>query len=319
MTNTKIEWADKVWNPVTGCSPVSEGCRNCYARRMAQRLRGRCGYPKDEPFRDTLHPERLAEVSPRQKPSRVFVCSMGDLFQETISVAFIAAVFGMMAWADQHTYFILTKRPQNAMKWFENLKKYNLVATYDPVLACAQEITRYGGPVKAYMEAREKKEWPLPNVWLGVSVEDQKTANERIPLLLQTPAAKRFVSIEPMLGPVDFMKIPRPERFKSSPYGWHNWLPQELHWVIVGGETGPNARPMHPDWTRSVRDQCIAAGVPFFFKGWGEWSDVYGGTPENAYDRIVPNGRGGGWKMWKVGKKNAGALLDGVEYREVPR
>src|SRR3990167_5603914 len=164
---TKIEWAEKVWNPVTGCTKVSEGCRNCYAERMSKRLAGRAGYPEDG-FKVTPHQDKLGETFHWRKPSRVFVCSMGDLFHKYVPDTFFAAVFSVMAQASQHTFLVLTKCPE---------RLHSILMNW-----CAAGLTlRSGyGPV-------------LPNVWLGVSVEDQKTADERIPLLLQTPAAKRFV------------------------------------------------------------------------------------------------------------------------------
>src|SRR3990170_4343202 len=162
MANTKIEWATKSWNPITGCTKVSAGCQNCYAKRMAKRLAGRYGYPKDNPFAVTPHPERLQEPLSWKKPQRIFVCSMGDLFHEAVSFSFVRRVLDIVDSCPQHTFLFLTKRP-------ERMEYY-----------------------------------PRRNVWLGVSVENQETEDERIPLLLQPPAAKRFVSYEPALGPVDF-------------------------------------------------------------------------------------------------------------------
>ena len=213
MGNTKIEWAEKVWNPVTGCSKISPGCENCYAERMAFRLRGRCGYPDGEPFRVTLRPQRLEEPMRWRKSSMVFVCSMGDLFHDDVPDDFIHRVFATIGQCPQHTFIILTKRPKR---------------------------------MKAFIEDYYAYESPT-NVWLGVTTENQEMADRRIPILLQIPAVVRFVSVEPMLGPVDLAR------------GC-----EKIDWVICGGETGPNARPMHPDWVRSLRDQCQSAGVPFF-------------------------------------------------------
>jgi len=231
MGNTKIEWTDRVWNPVTGCSPVSEGCRNCYAKRMAHRLRGRYGYPKDDPFRVTFHPGRLDEPLKWKKDSKVFVCSMADLFHENVQFEWIGHVWDAIfnrSFPDRiankpyHTFLILTKRPCRVLQFEKWLEKDNRNVWYD-------------------------------NIWLGVSVENQQTADERIPVLLQIPAAKKFVSVEPMLGFVDFQ--------------WDIYTDDiRPDWVICGAETGPGARPMNPDWARSLRDQCRAAGVPFFFK-----------------------------------------------------
>lgn len=249
MSQTKIEWADAVWNPISGCSPVSAGCRNCYAKRMANRLRGRFGYPADEPFRVTLHPDKLDEPLKRRKPRRVFVCSMGDLFHKEVPVEFIAEIFDRMACAtlacgkkhqeheeecwtgDPHTFIVLTKRPQRMLA----------------VLTTGLDYATTFWPGDRPLIVARQVYWPLPNLWLGVSVEDQATADERIPILLKIPAAKRFVSLEPMLSPVDLSK----------------W---QLSWCVLGAETGPGARPMNLDWARAVRDQCQEVGVPFFFK-----------------------------------------------------
>ncbi len=266
MGNTNINWADKVWNPVTGCTKVSAGCKNCYAERMSERLAGRCGYPKDNPFAVTLHPEKLDEPLHWKKPSRIFVGSMTDICHRDVSVHFVDQILRVMHRAPQHTYMILSKRPENFAEYFQ------LALTF------------------------------MPHVWLGVSVEDQQTADERIPLLLKTPAAKRFVSYEPALGPVDFNRrelLIDKRRFKYT-------LGRYLDWLIIGGETGPGARAMKPDWARLARDQCKEAGVPFFLKQNGEWAETH---------RKASTGE---FFMSRVGKKAAGCLLDGVEHKEVP-
>ncbi len=258
-----LKWATKVWNPVTGCTKVSQGCKNCYAERMATRLAGRVGYPADEPFRVTLHPERLDMPRHWRKPARVFVNSMSDLFHSDVPDEFIARVFGTMSGCKKHTFMVLTKRPERMLKW---------------LMRCGNGgglgwITHNGAKPIAYggdgIVVGENDRWPLPNVWLGVSVEDQTTADERIPLLLQTPAAVHFVSCEPLLGPVDLNKA---HGFQRPIYGDTGGYPppERLDWVICGGESGPGARPMHPDWARSLRDQCADAGVPYFFKQWEE-------------------------------------------------
>lgn len=302
MTTTKIEWADRVWNPVTGCTKVSEGCRHCYAERMSKRLAGRAGYPKDG-FKVTLHPGKLDEPLRWKKPARIFVCSMGDLFHEDeeVEIGFLTHVFDMMEQCAHHTFLVLTKRPERIKKMM-----------YD----------RHGEGWRYFREGDYH-----PNVWLGVSVEDQKTADERIPILLQVPAAKRFVSIEPMLGPINLTG------FNSPMWGK---IPQNafLHWVILGGESGPGARPLHPDWARSVRDQCQAAGVPYFFKQWGEWlpehPDTYRGEVNEDWDGKYGEFHGSGdfvdscmcaegtQPMIRVGKARAGCLLDGKEHKERP-
>jgi len=212
MGTTKIEWCEKSWNPITGCSHSgSSGCANCYAKRMAYRLKGRHGYPKDDPFRVIFHPDRLDEPLHWKKPTRIFVCSMGDLFHDDVDGFWLSAIWSIIERCYWHTFLILTKRPERWKRLTPSLQLYK-------------------------------------NIWLGVSVEDQKTADERIPILLQIPAAKRFISFEPLLegiGEVDFNGI---------------------HWAIIGGETGPNARPMEYDWAFSLSEQCEDAGIPFFYK-----------------------------------------------------
>lgn len=239
---SRIEWTDATWNPITGCTPVSEGCEHCYAKRMANRFKGRFGYPDDDPFRVTFHEDRLYEPMSWKKPRRVFVCSMGDLFHEDVQLDWIEQIFERMREYDLHEYMLLTKRPSRVLEYWKWRKEIWL-----------------GG----HMTSR----WPN-NVWLGVTAENQRTADERIPILLQTPAAVRFVSVEPMLGPVAIQTylpatLPRLDRAISGTRG------ADLDWVICGGESGPGARPMHPNWARSLRDQCATARVPFFFKQWG--------------------------------------------------
>lgn len=287
MNRTKIEWAEVTWNPVTGCTPVSEGCQNCYAKRMATRLRGRCGYPENDPFRVTLHPERLKEPLRWKKPRRVFVCSMGDLFHPDVPVEFIDRVFAIMALATQHTFIILTKRPLRMKEYI----KYRAARNFYHL---------------------KHIEWPLPCVWLGVSCENQRAADERIPILLQTPAAVRFVSVEPMLGPVDLeTQLGNAEESRHCLNGWHG-----IDWVICGGETGPRARPMHPAWVRSLQNQCQAAGVPFFFKSWGEYC-YPDQLPDETYELLEPECFVGGFPL-HIGKKKAGRYLDGRTWDEFP-
>lgn len=333
MKKTRIKWADSTWNPITGCSPISEGCANCYAERMSKRLAGRFGYPADEPFRVTLHPERLDEPKHWRKPKRVFVCSMGDLFHTDVPFEFIALVFGRMHSARHHTYLVLTKRPDRMaefIRWYQQ---------------------EWLGPFASA--------WPreYQHVWLGVTAENQRTADERIPLLLAIPAAKRFVSCEPLLGPVDLAGLNGLIGVGLSTIdalnGYHIHHDDDdkaerydrLDWVIAGGETGPGARPMHPDWARSLRDQCQAAGVPFFFKHFGEWGITkphtylhsglegqlvsctctdstnqksVGTVSYYAFPQEYKEGPGQLEVMSKMGKQRAGRLLDGREWNERP-
>ena len=233
--NTKIEWADASWSPITGCSPISAGCDNCYARRMARRLGGRFGYPETPNHFDvTFHPDRLDQPFKWRKPRRIFVCSMGDLFHEDVEDNWINNVFNIMVdpmfGANHHNYILLTKRPERILKG--NYTDFS--------------------------------HWP--NLWLGVTVEHPDYL-WRIEELLKIPAAVRFVSVEPMLEPVDGLH----EFFKRAPPGKRRWdifkeRDKGLDWVICGPETGPGARECKPEWIEDLYEQCKAAGVPFFDK-----------------------------------------------------
>lgn len=241
MGKSKIEWTEKVWNPITGCTPVSEGCKNCYAERTAKRLRGRCGYDKDNPFKVTIHQDRFNEPLHWREPRKVFVCSMGDLFHQKVGIKNLWQILSVMGMVKKHTFMVLTKRP-GAMRLI--IDKWN-----------------------------RESFWPLSNVWLGVSVENQRRADERIPILLQIPAAVRFVSVEPMLEKIDLKSFFRRRavgdclpavrglRIVRSEAG-----PGGVDWVICGGESGPGRRPFDLERARMLRDQCKAADVPFFMK-----------------------------------------------------
>jgi protein gp37 len=270
---SKIEWTDKTWNPVTGCTKVSQGCKNCYAERMYERFNGHGSFKNV-----TCHQDRLTQPMKWKKPSMIFVNSMSDLFHEDVPFIFIDAVFSVMSDVDHHIYQVLTKRIERMLEFFK------------------WKSDEFGIPWQ-----------PKPNVWLGVSVEDQDAADERIPLLLQVPAAVRFLSCEPLIGPVDFAKVPVGEA------GFDYTMNDTIHWVICGGESGPGARPMHPDWARSLRDQCASAGVPFFFKQWGEYAPHM-----EAKIEIGVGYKGIGYSMAKVGKKKAGRILDGSTYDGFP-
>ena len=285
---SKIEWTDATWNPVDGCTPVSAGCDHCWARRMSRRTFG------TRPFSDVrCHPERLKQPLHWRKPRKIATCLMGDLFHPKIPARFIVDVLEVMAACPRHTFQVLTKRPERM---------------------AALLFGEVGG--NDY----------LPNVWLGVSVEDQKTADERIPLLLETPAAVRFVSYEPALGLVDFgaVKITvgyvdsLTGRYDDGGSGYDDGIAaNSLDWVIAGGESGPGARPAHPDWFRKVRDDCQAAGVPFFFKQWGEWFPR-DNWEDNPPELVLFEGLEGSYPVHRVGKKRAGRLLDGREWNEFP-
>lgn len=260
--STKIEWTrgddgtpGTTWNPVTGCTKVSPGCKHCYAETIAKRFWAK-QYPpvpsgrvldfRARRFTDVqTHADRLDQPLRWRSPKRVFVNSMSDLFHEDVSDSFIWQVFNVMRRAEQHTFQVLTKRPERALDWFRFIRPTVEAGAFP---------------------------WPLPNVHLGVSCENQETADERIPLLLQTPAAVRFVSAEPLLAPVD-LRIGRwlpaiggPKVNLSRP--WEG-PPPSLDWCIVGGESGPGARPMYLSWARSIVEQCRAAGVACFVKQLG--------------------------------------------------
>ncbi|SKO36807.1 bacteriophage protein gp37 [Mycobacteroides abscessus subsp. bolletii] len=251
---TGIEWTDATWNPVTGCTKVgTPGCDHCYAETFAERWRGTKGHYFETGFDVQLRPDKLGLPLRWTKPRRIFVNSMSDLFHDKVPDEYIARVFAVMALAPRHTFQLLTKR-HGRMRSLLNSAYF------------LQAVGRvWAEPPSDWPLPRDWRVpvWPLPNVWLGVSAEDQKRADHRIPALLDTPAAVRFVSAEPLLGPIDLHADPIG---KDSVF----WI-GHLDWVIVGGESGPSARPMHPDWARSLRDQCIGAGVPFLFKQWGDW------------------------------------------------
>lgn len=278
-TNSKIEWTDATLNVVTGCEKVTPGCDNCYAETFAERWRGTPGHHFENGFDVTLRPERLTLPLRWKKPRRVFVNSMSDLFHKDVPDEFIARTFAVMARTPQHTYQILTKRHGRMRSLIGGE-----IDGGQTLLEAADEET-----ARVLYDAR----WPLPNVWLGVSVEDQQRADLRIPTLLDTAAAVRFLSCEPLLGEVDLTRWLRPvpgcghidpddgtcghpeahspecHRWADCPlvslYGeWHG-----PDWVIVGGESGPGARPMDLKWAESLVHQCQVADVPVFVKQLG--------------------------------------------------
>lgn len=365
---TTIEWTDETWNPVTGCSKVSQGCKNCYAERLwpkveaAERRREHFEWQKVTPRAFTeirTHPLRLDAPLHWKKPRRIFVNSMSDLFHEDVPDQFILQVFDVMrqcqnGWTPvlggekgklvaSHTFQILTKRPQRMLDFCTRLR---FAQNDGRGLYLAESLPHNGfNPMRA-----------LRNVWLGVSVEDQATADERIPLLLQTPAAVRFISAEPLLG--DIRLGAWLQRSPSAAFvagkvtadmpEWTRTGSTALDWVITGGESGPKARPSHPDWFRSLRDQCAAAMVPFFFKQWGEWWEVGHDLHEdNKPVQIdVDSGEADEWfskgdqliaadghifnsfdtmpmntpcrLMTRIGKKAAGRTLDGRTHDDYP-
>jgi len=302
--STKIEWTDATWNPVTGCAKVSQGCKHCYAERDWARLVHLPAY-HGRAFADVAcHPKRLDQPLIWRRPRRIFVNSMSDLFHPAVPFEFIEQVHEVIRESERHTFQILTKRPGRMLEFWKWRKEVYLANAYTST--------------------------PPRNAWYGVSVEDQATADERIPLLLQTPAAVRWISAEPLLGPVSvgqYLSRTNMPGLSMLP-GFADPLPG-IDWVVAGGESGPKARPTHPDWLRSLRDQCKAAGVPFLFKQWGEWISA-------DQDECPVRGPARRW-MWadgapwhwqdgqramplfcRVGKTAAGRLLDGVLHDDYP-
>ena len=237
-TVSKIEWTDATWNPVTGCTKITRGCDNCYAERFAERFRGTPGHPYEPGFDLTLRPERLTQPLSWKRPRMIFVNSMSDLFHKDIPTDFIDKVFETMETADWHVFQVLTKR--------------------SPLM-------------RDYLRRRYGSRHAPRHIWCGVSVEDDK-ATARIRHLQDAPLSTRFLSIEPLLGPVGGIDI------------------EGISWVIVGGESGPNARPMKREWAIEVRDLCQRKRIPFFFKQWGG-----------------------------VFKKRTGRILDGRTWDEMPQ
>ncbi len=359
---SKIEWTEKTWNPIAGCSKVSQGCTHCYAELMAKRLAAM----GQEKYKAVINEQgrwngkiifdekALLEPLSRKKPTVYFVNSMSDLFHESILDEWIYKIFAVMALCPQHTFQILTKRPERMHALLSKMTEVSGLSGTRPYpeaagmieynanfLAVKQNIRlpwrKMEGPGYIYGFHADMP-WPLSNVWLGVSVENQQAADERIPLLLQTPAAVRFLSCEPLLGPVDLERIPVSGKWDAhhfSAFGGHhddNYYEADtgIDWVIAGGESGPGARPMHPDWVRSLRDQCQAAQVPFFFKQWGEWWPLSSvkfmdAAPKGRFSCIWLDKNGqftdietGSEMMWKTGKSKAGRLLDGRTWDEMP-
>lgn len=324
---SKIEWTDKTWNPVTGCTKVSQGCKNCYAERMYERFHGHGS------FKNVIcHEDRLLQPLSWKKPAMVFVNSMSDLFHEDVPFEFIDKVFAVMALCGKHTFQILTKRPQRMIEYFRDHNYAARIMTeLDMIGEESEKLFDQCCRVACLIPLAHE---PLfTHIWLGVSVEDQKTADERIPQLLQVPAAVRFLSCEPLLSEINFYKTSANAFPQDINHPWRNGpILQGIHWLICGGESGPGARPMHPDWARSLRDQCQAAGVAFFFKQWGNWKPLskpweddthIGGLLSNEQWLNAAGGMGfhghSVYRMRNVGKKDAGRLLDGKLYDEFPK
>lgn len=314
---TGIEWADSTWNPLVGCTKVSPGCDHCYAETLVNRFAGHnAGFPNTFDI-VTERPHMLGLPLTRKwaDPRRVFVNSLSDLFHADVADAYIADVFAVMAAAPQHSFQLLTKR---------HGRMRSLLSSSDfarEVVERRQRLTLTSRPGKPLPDWEPT--WPLPNVWLGVSVEDQTWADIRIPALLATPAAVRWISAEPLLGPVDLRHWITCSRclgahvfgtcehldgaaLRAQRHGNSRNRRPGLDWVVVGGESGKGARPMHPQWVRDLRDQCAAADVAFLFKQWGEWLPLNDRPGSDEVEYVRP------------GKKAAGRELDGRTYDGYP-
>lgn len=358
---THIEWTDATWNIITGCTLVDEGCRHCYAARLAAtrlthhpsrqglarlNAQGEAKFTGEVRFNDQWLNQPLRWTKPR----RIFVCAHGDLFHESVPDEWIDKVFAIMALAPQHTFQVLTKRPDRIRRYLAapigGTTRSNWITA-----AIGQQTGQ--SSVKPFT-------WPLTNVWLGTSISDQPSADLRIPDLLATPAAVRFLSAEPLLGPVDLWRWigvhQHPDNnvvdplvrdaieamIKAARQKYREDTgSSSIDWIIVGGESGPKARPMHPDWARSLRDQCTTAGAAFFFKQWGEWVSglqmagvtaissapakdgnfahphrrrVHGGELDGEFFEGLPDQH----NIIRTGKARAGRLLDGQEWSQMP-
>lgn len=319
-TTSKIEWTEITWNPTTGCDRISPGCDNCYALRMSKRLKamGSAHYQTDgDPrtsgpgFGVAVHEDAFGEPLHWARPRIVFVNSMSDLGHARIHRTAVAEIFAVMALTPQHTYQVLTKRPGRLARMLTEQQFAQLyTAAVERRLAEDPKLARRF-PDRAAVTAS----WPLANVWIGTSVESDEYCT-RVAELRKIPAAVRFLSLEPLLGLLASLNL------------------AGVDWVIAGGESGPGARPMHPDWARTLRDQCVAADVPFFFKQWGDWEPT--GWRGIGHGRIEHHSLGGeparpiiqvgepidelGHRvlMRRVGKHLAGRELDGRTWDQYP-
>jgi len=312
---SNIEWTDSSWTPIRArdkiapdrvgwhCEHVSEACRNCYAESMNRRLGTGLDYkPGNLDAVDIFLDEKMLLAPLRwRKPRKIFVCSTTDLFGDWVRDEWIDRVFVTMARAGQHTFQLLTKRPGRMREYISAFAPDG-----DGFITRGGTLAMYGDtPIDAPIFAANR--WPLPNVWLGTTAEDEEHYRQRWAHMAAVPATVRFLSYEPALGPIGDLDLGR----VGAP-----------NWIIAGGESGPHARPSHPEWFRSLRDQCKAAGVPFFFKQWGEWlgtsddngSISYGSHKRHGWDIDGPKEE---W-AYRVGKSRAGRLLDGVEHSEFP-
>lgn len=364
---SKIEWTEKTWNPTIGCSKASEGCKNCYAIKEAWIRMGNPNPKIQAKFAGTVYKteggalnwtgninfgqDALTLPLRTKKPALWFVNSMSDLFHPNMPEEYIDEVYAVMALCRQHTFQVLTKHPERMAEYFDGDWRKRVYGQVYVVYDKADYPTLHNMQQDA-LDLLDG-EYPLPNVWHGVSVENQKWADIRIPLLLQVPSAVRFLSCEPLLGPLDISKYLTPPYVcnKCGFVGYDHYklgaleglhlncnysafpstiMPPQIHWIIVGGESGPDARPMHPTWVQHLREQCIKAEIPFFFKQWGDWVPINDWKEaglhkktcvyrDGYYDEhmYVRNGESG-QPMAKMGKKKSGALLDWTEWKQWP-
>ena len=356
---THISWADKTWNPVLGCTKVGAGCDGCYAigeawrhsfalnakvhaayEGLTRKVNGKAAWTNVV----RCLPERLTEPLHWRKPCTIFVNSMSDTFHSDVPDEFLDQMFAVMALAHWHRFMVLTKRPERMLEYLSDPETPGRIALQMGRIMSVLHGVK-GIPQNSELPSPEDGlVWPLPNVIGMVSAEDQRAANERIPILLRTPLARRGVSLEPLLGPVDLKHIdyswqvremfrylseqkqvetPSPPNgtafFNALTGDWFDgWDSgseplQRLDLVIAGGESGLAARPSHPDWFRSLRDQCAAAGVDYHFKQWGEWAPSHR-MPGQEIAEAACQWPGDAQPMARLGKKLAGRLLDGVEH-----
>lgn len=314
--NTKIEWADHTFNPWVGCQKISSACDHCYAESWAKRTGGESLWAGERRrtsaanWKLPLKWDRDAAATGIRR--RVFCASLADVFDNQVPTWWRDDLWVLIAATPNVDWLLLTKRPQNISKMLPG--------------SCVEQLVGHDLPA-----------WPWPNVWLGTTVENQTEADRRIPYLLRVPASVRFLSCEPLLGPIDLYNGDPDPRLNghtaTETFLGDWWEPGDdprgpsrhgMDWVIVGGESGPGARPSHPDWIRSLRGQCLVADVPFFFKQHGEWI----GVPDL---RRLPEGQGPGFGAYdhcqydqglesvRVGRNRAGHLLDGVEHHAIPK
>lgn len=361
---TSIEWTGASWTPIRArhkatlklgwhCRHASPGCGNCYAEAMNKRLGTglpfKPGHEKD--IEVYLDEKMLLAPLKWKKPRKIFVCSMTDLFADFVPDEWIDRMFAVMALCPQHTFQVLTKRSKRMREYccYQNRsKKVGKAIIGFLVQEKIKWVISDGNYPFSDEDGQEEDgepalhSWPLSNLWLGVSAEDQSAADERIPDLLATPAAVRFVSAEPLLGPIDFGMIPpftkEAESMGVRLQSLRHGTKYSVHWIIVGGESGAKARPMHPDWARSIRDQCKAAGTAFFFKQWGEWAPGENCNHAVTRTEYTASWIGDGWffdsltpaisqstwaddelYLYRIGKKRAGRHLDGVIHDAMPQ